>query len=62
MTTVTVQFKAKMADGVKVIYEIGFSVKKNTEAARCACLNKAYPIAKARGVNVNACFHSFVVA
>lgn len=62
MNFITVQFKAHMATGVEVVYEIAIQSKSTNEAARCRALHRAYPIAISRGINVNACFHSFRVS
>lgn len=58
-TEITVHFKAQMTDGIKTIWSGTFSAQSNTERQRCIALHKAYPLAQAAGVHVEACHHAF---
>ena len=62
MATITVQFKRKMVVGTEVVYSVNVQTGGTNARSRCKALDVAYTVAREQGINVNACFHSFIVA
>lgn len=62
MATITVQFKQKMVTGNEVVYSVNVQTGGTNARSRCKALDVAYAVAREQGINVNSCFHSFVIA
>lgn len=62
MALITVQFKMKMATGNETVYSVNVPTGGTNARSRCKALDVAYAVAREQGINVNSCFHTFVIA